>query len=330
MKTCAFTRSLSWAVLAVSILLSPQLARSQAKFPAGPVQIVVPFAPGAGADALARLLAPELSRIFGVPVVVENKPGAAGNIGTEYVIRSKPDGQTLLLSGIWVAVNRSIVKNMRTDPINQLAPVALMARQSLVLVVNPEVKAANVRDLLQLAKARPNFLTYAHAGAGNQPFLLAELLKMTTDTKITGIPFTGSGPALTAVIAGHVHMIFLGTSSTLAHIHSGKLRALAVTGRARSFLLPDVPTLSEAGLGAREFTNGSWWGISAPEGTPQPVIERLNAALREVAADPRFRERAMALGIEAQTSTPQEYDQLIRVEAATWQRLIKATGIEAE
>lgn len=299
-------------------------------YPAGPIAIVVPFAPGAGTDAIARLVAPELSRALSTPVIVENKGGAAGNIGTEFVVRAKPDGQTLLLSGIWVSVNRLLVKDMRIDPVNELAAVALLARQPLVLVVNPQVKAKSLRELIDFAKANPEALSYGSAGVGNQPHLLAELFKSSTGTQILHVPFKGSGPALTAVIAGDVPMMFLGPSSTVQHIKAGRLRALAISGTARSPLLPDVPTLQEAGLPVREFDNGSWWGISVPKATPKAIVDQLNAALRAITSDPQFRERAAAAGFETQAGTAEDYDRLIRQEAATWQRIIKAAGIVPE
>lgn len=314
---------------ALLLVLASASAHS-ADYPAGPVRIIVPFAPGAGTDAVARVTAPALGKILNAPVIVENVAGAGGNLGTEQVVRAKPDGQTLLLSGIWVPVNKHLYKDMRIDPVAQLTHVALMARQPLVLVVNPEVKATTLKELVQLAKNKPDALSYGSAGAGNQPHLLAELFKASTGTTILPVPFKGSGPALTAVISGHVSMIFLGTSSTVPHIKAGKVRALAITGTSRSPLIPEVPTLHEAGLPVREFDNGSWWGISVPAQTPKSIVEQLNRALNSVLADPDVRSKMAGLGIDPQGGTSDQYDKLVRAEATTWQRVIQSAGLTAD
>ena len=294
------------------------------------IRLLVPFNPGSGTDAIARMLAPELSKGMGVPVVVENKPGAAGNIATEALARSTPDGNTLAISGSWLAVNKYLFKQMRFDPIADVASVVSLVRQPMFLVVNPSVPANSVQELIQVAKDHPGKLTYGSGGVGIPPHLLAEMFKLKTRTDIMAVPFQGSGPALTAVLAGHVSMIFLGPSSTVGLIQAGKLRPLAVTGKQRFPLLPNVPTLYESGLSIPELDVGSWWGLSAPAGTPKPVIQRLNTEVNRILQDQKFQAKLAAAGIEPLGGTPEQYDKLVRSESETWGQVLRSIGVQAE
>ena len=280
--------------------------------------------------ALARLVAPALGDSLGGKVVVENKVGAAGNIGTEAVARALPDGHTLLLGGIWLAVNPSLFKAMPYDPKKDFAPVALLANQPLTLVVNPGVKAGSVKELVALAKSEPGKLTYGSAGIGNQPHLLAELFVRATGINVVHVPYKGAGAALNDVIAGHVTMLFLGPSSTKPHIDAGKVRGLAITGTERFAALPNLPTFDEVGFPIREFDNGSWWGLNAPAATPPAILERLNAAANKALQDPATRERLIGVGFTPRGGPPAAYDRVIQAETATWSRLIQSAGIKPE
>jgi len=316
-------------LLAAALLPSAAATWAQA-YPTRPVQIIVPFSPGAGTDALARIVATGLSAQFGTPVVVENKAGAAGNLGTEEVAKAAPDGHTLLLSGIWLSVNPTLFKRPGFDPLRDFQSISLLATQAPLLVVNPQVEANSVAELVALAKRQPGKLSYASAGVGNQPHLLAEMLKRAAGIDVLHVPYKGGGPAISDVMAGHVSMMFLAPSSSIQHIRTGKLRALAITGTTRSPLLPDVPTFDEAGFPVREFDIGAWWGLSAPAGTPRAVVYKLNAAVKVVLDDPKTRERLFDMGFTPRPGNPGEYDEIVRSEAQTWGRILRESGITAE
>ena len=325
----ALAAALALAAPATGAQTAAQTA-AQAAYPTRVIQLVVPFPPGAGTDALARLVSPALGDALGGKVVVENKVGAAGNIGTEAVARAMPDGHTLLLGGIWLAVNPSLFKSMPYDPKKDFTSIALLANQPLTLVVNPGVKANSVKELVALAKSDPGKLTYGSAGIGNQPHLLAELFVRATGINVIHVPYKGAGAALNDVIAGHVTMLFLGPSSTKPHIDAGKVRGLAITGTERFAALPNLPTFDEVGFPIREFDNGSWWGLNAPAATPPAILERLNAAANKALQDPTTRERLIGVGFTPRGGAPSGYDRVIQSETATWSRLIQSAGIKPE
>lgn len=297
-------------------------------FPTKPIHIIVPLPPGGSNDVLARVVGQKMSEAFGQPVVVENKPGAAGNIATDYLAKSAPDGYTIgIAPNQTVAVNPVLYPKLPFDVLNDLQGVTLMGRVPLVLVVAPQVKANSVADLIAMAKAAPDKLTYASAGAGSPQHMSAEIFKSMTETRMTHVPYRGSVPALVDVLSGTVNVMFCPINSALPHIRSGKLRALGVTGTQRLPLLPDVPAIAET---VTDYESDIWIGMVAPAKTPQPVIAKLNTELRRALELPDVRDKLNEQGIFVETSTPEAFTKLIAQDQKRWSGVIKAARITPE
>ncbi|NPC59311.1 Bug family tripartite tricarboxylate transporter substrate binding protein [Caenimonas soli] len=316
------------AVLAATLTLTTAAfaqAPAPAAFPKQPLTLVVPFTAGGPTDAMARVLALKLGERLGQQVVVDNKGGAGGSIAAEYVAKAQPDGYTLFFGTTGtMAINPSLYSKLRYDPIKDFAPVSLMATTMNVLVVNPQVPANNLADLIKLAKAKPVELTFGSAGNGSSNHLSGELFRSSAGIQINHVPYKGSSPALVDLLGGRLTMMFDTVAQQTQNIATGKVRALAVTGPKRSPLLPQVPTAQEAGL--KDFDVTIWFGVLAPAGTPAPVIERLNREIVAVMSSDEMKKKMQADGAEAKPTTPAEFSALIRGDLAKWTPVVKASG----
>jgi len=301
-------------------------AVAQDSYPTKPLRIVVPFAPGGSTDIVARLVADRLAAAVGQAVVVENRAGAAGNIGAEAVAKSAPDGYTLLMATTGVmAINNALYASIGYDAAKDFAPVIFVASITNVLAVPPASPAASVAELIALAKSQPGMLTFASSGAGSSTHLSAELFKSMAGVEVLHVPYKGSGQALVDLMAGRVSMIFDNMPSALPYIKAGKLRALAVTGAKRSPAMPELPTISESGVPGYESL--SWSGIAVPAGTPKEAIGRLNREIGAMLAKPDMREKLAELGAEAVGGAPELFDAHVRAEREKWTQLIRSRNI---
>ena len=295
-------------------------------FPSKPIRLVVPFAPGGSTDIFARLLAERVQAPLGQPIVVENRAGAAGNIGAQEVVRSAPDGHTLLMATTGVmAINNALYKNMTYDAAKDLEPVVYVASITNILVVPPDFPAKNVAELVALAKKEPGKLSFASSGAGASTHMSAELFKSMTGTDILHVPYKGSGPAMPDLMSGRVHMMFENAPGAMSHIKGGKLRALAQTGLKRSPSLPEVPTVDESGV--RGYESLSWSGIAVPAGTPKAVIDRLNKDFNAVLATAEMRGKLAEQGADTIGGPPEAFTRHIGAEREKWSRLIREKNI---
>jgi len=298
-------------------------------WPTKRITYVVPFAPGGNTDTLARIISEKLTGTLGQPVIVDNKPGAGGNIGSDFVAKAKPDGYTILGGTISShAINSSIYPKMPYDATKDFEPITLIASSPLVLAVPANSPYKTAKDLLAAAKAKPGDLTFASAGTGTSPHLAGELLKSVTHVDVTHVPYKGSGPAVTDLIAGHVQFMFDTALIVGPHIKAGKLRPLAVTSSKRVKTLPDVPTLVEAGLPGYEI--GSWQAIFAPAGTPKPIVQKLNTSIVGVLKMPDVQERLAGLGMDTVAGTPDELGQFQKAEVVKWSKIVKEANIKPE
>lgn len=296
------------------------------QWPSRPIKLVVPVAAGGGTDFTARLLAEKLAPALGQPVVVENRPGASGNLGVQQVAAAAPDGYTLVMPITSFPINPSLYK-LPFDTVKDFAPVVLAGTLPLVLVVHPDVPARSVQELIGLGAAKAP-LHYANSGNGTTAHLAGELFNRTAGTKMVGVSYKGGGPAVTDLLGGHVQVYFSTIPSVLQHIEAGKLRALAVTGKARSSELPKVPTVAEAGVPDFEVT--AWFGVFAPARTPAPVIDRLNAEFVKILAMPDVRQKMAAHGVQAGGGTPESLRSHLVDEIDKWGKVIREAGLRAE
>jgi tripartite-type tricarboxylate transporter receptor subunit TctC len=300
-------------------------AQGAANYPTKPVRLVVPFPAGGTTDILARAVAQTLSEAWGQQVIVDNRPGAGGNIGSDLVAKSKPDGYTLLMGTVGThAINPSLYKNMPYDHVKDFAPVILVAGVPNVLVVNLSLPVHSVPELIAYAKANPGKLNFASSGNGTSIHLSGELFKAMTGVEMTHVPYKGSAPALTDLIGGQVQLMFDNLPSSLPFIKAGKLRALAVTSGARAAALPDLPTLAESGLPG--FEASSWFGVLAPAGTPRDIVAKLNGAIAGWLASPEAKEKLLAQGAIAAGGAPDDFARHIGAETSKWAKVVKASG----
>jgi len=295
-------------------------------YPTRPIKVIVSYPAGGANDIIARSIGEELTKDMGQPIVVENKSGAAGTVGADAAAKSPPDGYTLLMAAGAHALAPSLHKNLTYDLIKDFHPISLAAIGTYMLVVHPSVKATSVKELIALAKANPGKLNYASSGVGAPPHLAGVLFQKMTGTQLTHIPYRGDTPAITDLIAGQVQLAFISPGPLLPHVQAGKLRALAMTSPKRSAILPDLPTLDEAGL--KGYALGTWWGLLAPAGTSKQSIDRLAASMAKATSVAAIKERFTKLGFEAQGSTPVEFAAFIKEEVARYAEVAKAAGIE--
>ncbi len=315
------------ALAAALALVAPAASLAQA-FPAKPIRLVVTYPPGGGADLMARLIAPKMGEALGQPVVVENKPGASGQIGAGEVARAAPDGHTIMLDASSFAVNPSLYSKLPYDPAKAFQPLAVLALYPNVLVVTPSFPPKDVRELVALAKSKPGTVAFASSGNGSAQHLAGELFKQRAGVDMTHIPYKGGGPALNDVIGGQVPVFFANLASGLAHVKGGKLRAMAVTGARRASSLPEIPTMAEAGIPGYEVYE--WNALFAPAGTPAPVVEKLAAAIAKALQSPEVRERVASLGGDLAGYGPKEAEKFVREQTELWGKVVKAGNIKVD
>jgi len=319
-------RSLALAALASPLLPRIAAAQGAAWAPTRPLRMVVPFPPGGATDVVARVLAERMQEKLGQPVTVENRTGAGGNVGVENVVRSAPDGLTMLMGTTGtLTINPHLYANMGFNPANDLAGISMAFATDHVLVVNPAVPAQTAQEFIALLKARPGQLSFGSGGNGSSTHLVPELFKLVAQVDMQHVPYRGSAPALNDLVAGNVQVMLDQLPSALPMIQGGRVRALAVTGPRRSRLLPDLPTMAELGLPQAEAT--SWGAVMAPAGTPAPAIARLNAVIREALAEPGVQQRLAAAGADAVVSTPAELAGIMRSETEKWGRVVREARV---
>lgn len=318
-----FSRALVCALAAVTAVQA--IAQS---YPARPLRVIVPFPPGAGADITTRLFAPRLAEALGQTVVVENRPGAAGNVGAETVARAAPDGYTLLTAPASLAISQTLYKKLPFDLVRDFQPVAMLAQVPFLLVVHPSLPVKNVKDLVALARSRPGQINFASTGSGSSPHLTAEMLKMQARIHVVHVPYKGTPLAVTDLLTGQVSFMFANALSMLPHVNAGRLRALGVTSAKRNAATPQLPTVGETGLPG--FESGTWYALLAPAGAPREAVARLSSETDRLTRHPDIRERLLAQGAEALTMTPGETATYIKSEIAKWGKVVQASGARVE
>jgi len=318
----------AWYLLLFAVPVFAQTAWAQ-QYPVKPIRFIIPQAAGGSTDTLSRIVGQKLSDALGQQVIADNRAGANGIIGTDLVAKAPGDGYTLLAGGTaTISINVSLYQKIPYNPQRDFTPVVNIAWSTSVLVVHPSVPAKTIADLIALAKTKPGDLRYASAGIGSSPHLSTEVFRTRTGTHVVHVPYKGSTPGVTATVAGETSFMFTGVASVLAHIRSGRLRALSVNGPKRSSALPEVPTASESGLPG--FEVDFWIGILAPAGTPPAIVARLNAEVNRILAQEDVRERLIVLGTEPIGGSPQQFAALIKKDIARWAEAIRASGTKAE
>jgi len=320
-------RRTALAALALAAL-APLGAAAEEAWPARPIKLIVPFAPGGGTDISARLLGTRLAERLGQPVVIDNRTGAGGLVGADLVAKAKPDGYTLFFGNVGTQSINPWLYKMPYDADKAFAPVSLFTGLPFAFVINPNIPAKTPKELVALAKASPGKYTFASSGSGGSPHLTGEIFQQATGIEMRHVPYKGGGPAMADLIAGHVDMLFASVLETSGYVKSGKLRALAVTSAQRSPAMPEVPTLAEQGIANAE--SGSWTAVLAPAGTPQPIIDKLSAAIQAIARMPEVKDALVAQGATAVGSTPAELQKTIDADKARYGQVIKARNVRVE
>ena len=313
--------------LILALALAAAVPGHAQSYPSRPVRVVVGFTPGGGVDINARLLAAKLSELLGQQFVIENKPGAGTNIGNEFVAKSAPDGYTLLFTSPAVAINMSLYRNPPYDALRDFAGVSVFSESTNLLVVPAALPAQSVKDLVAMAKEKPGTLNYSSAGQGTTQHLAGELFKLRTHTSIVHVPYKGSSPAMTALIAGDVQLGFINPVAAGPHVASGRLRALAVAGAKRTALFPEVPTMKEAGFPGVEVA--LWFGLLAPKQTPREIVQTLGGAVAKAARDEEVKKRLAADGAEPVGNTPDEFDRQLKEDIAKYGEVVRVSGAQA-
>jgi tripartite-type tricarboxylate transporter receptor subunit TctC len=321
------SRRVGWLVLAAAAWLAPWMAQAQA-YPEHPVRFVVPYPPGGGTDVIARIVQGKLQTALGQNIVIDNKGGAGGSVGTDVVAKAPADGYTVLFTLNSHTVNPAIYAKLPFDTLKDFEPVGTVASLPQILVANPAFPANTVAELIALAKAKPGTLAYASVGVGSPGHLAGELFKLRTGTQMTHVPYRGGGPAVTDVMGGQVPLLWVSIPAAAQHVKSGKLKALGVSTLKRSAAFPDVPTLQEAGVA--DFEVDSWYAMFVPARTPKPVIAKLNHALNTTLQDPEVREKLLQQGSEAVGGTPEALGKTVDAELVKWAKLAKDANIKAE
>jgi tripartite-type tricarboxylate transporter receptor subunit TctC len=301
---------------------------THAAYPVKPIRMVVAVPPGGPADTLSRLIAPRLTEVLGQPIVIDNRPGANGNIAYETVARAAPDGYTITAVAAGVAINPSLYREVKYDPLKDFAPITQGIAVPNLLIVHPSVAATSVKDLVALAKARPRQIAFASAGNGTSGHLALEQFAQMSGAQVIHVPYKGGGPALTEVIAGQVQALFSIALTAIPQVKAGKVRALGITSAKRSALAPDLPTLAESGFPGFEVVG--WFGWLAPARTPRAIVDQLNGEIVRILHQPEMKERLLGLGADPVASTPQEFAAFIAAEHAKWARVIRDANIRAE
>ena len=321
-------RMLPTVMMLIATALAPGDAAAQS-YPSRPIRQIVPFTPGGTTDILARTVGQKMTEALGVQVIIDNRPGAAGNIGAEAAAKAKPDGYTLLMGTLGVlAVNPALYIKLPYDPVRDFAPITLVAIVPNILVTNPSLPARSVKELIALAKSRPGEFKYGSTGAGGTPYLAVEYFKLMAGVELLEIPYKGAAPLATDLISGETALTISGIPTLLPHVKSGRLRALAVSSATRSAAVPELPTISEAGLPGYEVS--TWYGVLAPAGTAREIIAKLNSVIVSGIKQPDVADRLTAEGAEPVGGTPEQYGELIRTEITRWAKVIKATGVKPQ
>ena len=316
-------------VVSLAAFAASHAAAQVATYPNKPIRLIVPVAPGGGTDIVARLIAQGLSERWGQSVVVDNHGGGGGVIGVSLVTKAPADGYTMLLgSNGHITFAPALYRNLPYDTQKDLSPISLVANQPFVLAVHPSMPARSVRELIALAKSNPGGITYASGGSGGASHLGTELLQITTGISMVHVPYKGTGPGMTALLSGEVQVGIIGVATVLPHITTGKIRALAVTGAKRSQAAPGLPTIAEAGVTGYEFD--VWYGLLFTGGTPRDIVNKTNAELVRILKSPATVERYASAGLEAVTTTPEEFAAMIKSEIPKWQKVVKAAGLKAD
>ena len=320
-------RTACFALLAIVGVVSGSAVAQQSTYPAKPVRFIIPVPPGGGADLLARAVGQKLTETWGQTVVIDNRGGAGGTIAVDMAAKAAPDGHTIVMGLIAsIAVNVSLIK-LPYDPVADFAPITLLAVAQNLLVVHPSLPAASVRELIALLKSKPGHFNYASAGNGTSPHLSAELFKLMTGASMNHVPYKGAGPALVDLVGGQVGIYFGSLPATLPQVRTGKLRVLAVSGSRRSQIVPDLPTVAEAGVPG--FESNQWYGVLAPAKTPAWIVNQLNRDIITVLKLPEVRDRLSSQGFEVVANSPADFGRYIREEIAKWAKVIKQAGIRA-
>lgn len=313
----------STTAVAMIILCGPVEAQN---YPTKPIRMIVPFSPGGGTDFVARAVGQQIGVALGVPVIVDNRPGASANIGNEMVAKAIPDGYTILMTSSSVTINPSLFKNLNYDPVRDFSPISNATFVPYVLVVHPSLGVSTLKDLIQLARTKKGQLTYGSAGAGNATHLGMELLKYEAKIDMVHVPYKGTGQAITALLGGHIQLIWATIPPALPHIKSGRLKALAVGSPKRASALPNVATTEQ--LGYKGVEAASWFGMLAPAKTPKSIIVRLNKVTVAALSSPDFAEQLRAEGAEPVGNTPEEFAEFIKAQVIKWRQVVKIAGVE--
>ena len=316
------------AMLACAVLAWHAPLYAQQAYPAKPIRLILPFPPGGSTDIVARLIGQKLTESWGQPVLIENRPGAGGNIAAETAARAAPDGYTLFQVNVANAIGATLYPKLSYDLITSFAPVIQLATTPYVLLAHPTVPAKNTAELIALAKARPGQLNYASAGGGSATHLSGELLKSMAGVNIVHVPYKGTGPAVTALLSGEVDLYFATVPAALPLVEAKKLRALGVTSARRSPLMRDVPAIAEAGL--KGYETSTWHGILAPAATPADIVVKLNAEIARTLAQPAVRERLVGQGLDPVGGTPEQFGAYLKTEISKWAVVVKASGARPE
>ena len=314
------------ALVALAVIAGPTPAGAQ-DYPNKPIKFIVPYPPGGGTDVIARILQEPLAAELGQPIIIENKGGAAGNVGTDLAAKAPADGYTILFTLSSHTINPKLYDKLPFDVERDFVPVSLATLVPQILVAHPSVPANNVKELIALAKANPGKLNYASVGTGSPAHIAGELLKLRTGVDIVHVPYKGGGPAVIDTIGGQVQLAFVSMPAAWQHVKAGKLKALAVTSATRSLAAPDVPTIAET---VPDYVVDSWYGALAPAKTPPAAVAKLNAAFAKVLDNPQVKERLLAQGAEAAASSPAEFERRIKDELAKWELVIKSANIKPE
>ena len=318
------TKLIRIALMAGVLAVLPLPSGAQS-YPTKPIRFIVPFAPGGGTDIVARIVALQLNEALGQPVVVDNRGGAGSTLGTDLAAKAPADGYTLLLGNISLAFNASLYTKLPFNALKDLAPVTLVAVQPNIMVINPGLPAKSLKEFIGLARAQPGRFTFASAGMGSGTHLAAELLKLDLKIDVLHVPYKGTGPALTDLIGGQVHMMLSTFASALPHVRSGRLRALGVTSAKRSPAAPDVPTLIEAGVPGYDYS--TWYGLLVPAGTPRAVIDKLNRTTRKLLAADDMKHKLDAQGLEPLGNTPAKFAAYLKSETDKWEKVVRGARI---
>ena len=315
-------------VLAAGLCTAAQRPAGEAQYPSRPVRLIVPFAPGGGTDIIARLVAQDVGQAWGQTMVVDNRGGSGGVIGTDLAAKSTPDGYTLVLVSLGFSYAPALYRKLPYDAEKDFAAISRVATQPFVYVVVPSLGVASMKELIALAKTKPGELRYGSGGSGGSSHLGTELLRVMTGTELTHVPYKGTGPALTAMLGGEIHFQLIGISSVVPHLKSGRMRALAVSGGKRSAAAPELPTVAESGVAGYDFD--VWYGLLAPAGTPRAIVDKVNAEVNRALKSPVLAQRFAAVGLEPAGTTSDEFAAIIRSEIVKWRKVVERAKIRLE